>query len=110
MTLTTPVIRKWYERPEPLPTDFIWTKTFLERTSILKKEEGVAVSVITPFGGGGGPYATRPAYFIFVMTQHGDMRIIVSERVFDLLRDGDPIVVSYRRGRWSGALKGKIAR
>lgn len=106
--MTTTAIREWHERPTPFPTEFLWTKTLVERTTVLKKQEGVYVSESAAFGHYRS--STTPAYFIFVMTEHGDMRIDVSKKVFDLLREGDPLIVSYRRGYWSGALKGKIAR
>lgn len=104
-------IRYGWDRPQPLPTDFIFTAAHVERTTVADKKEGVAIS----FGAGGyysppvSIYAS-PAYFIFVMTRQGDLRIDVSKKVFDLLRVDDPIVVKYYRGRWTGTLKGKIAR
>lgn len=110
--MTTAVIRKSFERPDPFPLlDLIWTPTFTERATVLEKVEGVSVPFTGAFGGGGATYYCLPAYFIFVMTERGDMRMDISKKVYDLLQVGDPIVVSYRQGRWTkGALKGKIAR
>lgn len=48
--------------------------------------------------------------YIDVTTPDGTLRIYVSEQVHDLIEIGGPLVVAYRRGRWSGALKGEIAR
>lgn len=110
--MTTTAIRKTFDRPEPFPLlDFIWTPRFVERTSVVEKELGFYIDLI---GGGIGVTSrciTKPAFFIFVMTERGDMRMEVSKKVFDLLQVGDPIIVSYRQGRWTkGALQGKIAR
>lgn len=106
--MTTATIRKWYERPIPIPTDFIGTEVFTERIKILRKEEGVSLPIVSGFVPSAG--YTHPAYFIFVMTKAGDLRIEVTKTVFELLRKNDPIVVSYRTGRWTGAIEGKIAR
>jgi hypothetical protein len=38
------------------------------------------------------------------------LRLEVSKKVFDLIEVGDPLIVCYRKGRWTGALKGTIAR
>ena len=106
---TTMAITPWYSRPTPMPFDFIGTATFVEKLQIFQKEQGYSLPIgCGPYGGGGGHVTA--AYFIFVMTPFGDMRIEVSEKVFGLLNVGDNIVVSYRRGRWTAALKGTIAR
>lgn len=100
-------ITAWQDRPMPLPTDFIFTRTFIEKLRIIKMEEGIAIVGINPLS---HVEYTTAAYFIFLMTQFGDMRIEVSKIVFDLLTTDDSVVVSYQRGRWTGALKGRIAR
>lgn len=91
-----------------MPFDFVGTERFVEKLSVIHKEEGVSLPAQAPFTNSIG-YAS-PAYFIFVMTPFGDMRMTVSKKVFDLIETGDKIVVSYRKGRWTGALKGEIAR
>ncbi|MEK7461758.1 MAG: hypothetical protein AAB586_01675 [Patescibacteria group bacterium] len=104
-------IRYGWDRPQPLPTDFIFTANHVERTTVADKKEGVSLPFMgTGYGASSSMGYASPAHFIFVMTQHGDMRITVSKKVFDLLRTGDSIVVQYHRGRWTGALEGKIAR
>ena len=109
MEIITAVITPWYERPMPLPLDFIGTTKFVERLQVFRKEQGCNIPSLPgpPFGSSG---YTTPAYFIFVMTRFGDMRLDISEKVFNLLKIDDWIVVEYRYGRWTGALKGAIAR
>ena len=107
MTTSAVTITPWYQRPEPLPFDFIGTASFVQKLEIIEKKEGVSLPAPVPFNNSIG--YSSPAYFIFVMTPFGDMRLDVSEKVFNLLAIGDRIVVSYCRGRWTGALKGKIA-
>lgn len=113
MTATT--IRYGWDRPVPLPGDFIFTTAYVERAVIADKREGFAIYY--PVGGGytaniaaASPSSNAPAYFIFVMTDRGDLRITVSKKVYDCLEIGDNIVVEYQKGRWTGALKGNIAR
>jgi hypothetical protein len=105
---TTSTITPWFLRPTSVPTDFIGTETFVEKVNIIDKKTGIAMPLQVPFAGLNQYGFT--IYFIFVMTPFGDMRIEVSKKVFDLLRVGKPIIVSYRRGRWTGSLKGSIAR
>lgn len=101
--MTAAAIHYGWERPQPLPFDFIFTPTHVERVAIAGKKEGVAFP--PPFGN-----YTTPAYFVFVTTKHGDLRISVSKKVFEALSVGDSTVVQYQRGRWTSALKGRIAR
>ena len=103
-------IRYGWERPQPLPGDFIFVKPKTVRTTIADKREGFSVPSMTCGYGSAltGGYASD-AYFIFVMTPDGDLRVTVSKEVFDLLEIGDPIIVKYRSGRWTQALEGKIA-
>ncbi|MEK7505536.1 MAG: hypothetical protein AAB597_01405 [Patescibacteria group bacterium] len=104
-------IRYGWGRPQPLPTDFIFAATHVERTTIADKKEGVSLPHMgTGYGASSSMGYASPAYFVFTMTRDGDMRITVSKKVYNLLRIGDSIVVQYQRGRWTGALKGKIAR
>lgn len=102
----TTTITPWYKRPTPWPLEFLFTKTHVEKQTIISKEEGFSL----PMHHNGGHGYGIPAYFIFVTTPFGDMRIEVSEKVYNLLKIDEKIVVSYKRGRWSGALEGKIAR
>lgn len=102
--MTTAAITPQYERPVPMPFDFIGTKRFTEKLDVIDTVEGVCISV-SPSSG-----YTTPAYFVFVATPFGDMRLDVSKKVFDLTERGDKLIVRYQRGRWTGALKGKIAR
>lgn len=108
MTATTVTTTPWYLRPEPMPFDFVGTPRFVEKLAIIKKDEGISLPGSAQFSNGIG-YG-KPAYFIFFLTPFGDMRMTVSKEVFDLLEVGDKIVVNYRKGRWTGALKGVIAR
>ncbi len=102
-------IQHWPELPQPIPTDFIGTPKYFERTEVRDKQEGWLVwEVAGPYGGGGG--GASPGYFIFVVTERGQLRLTVPKEVFDLLEVHDQVVVCYRKGRWTGALKGKIAR
>lgn len=105
MTATTTT--SWYLRPSPMPFDFIGTASFIEKLAIIEKKEGVSLPDPAPFSNSIGYGA--PAYFIFVMTPFGDMRMTVSAQVFKLLEVGDKVVIKYRRGRWTGALEGKFA-
>ena len=108
MTATLPGIAPRHVCTASLPFDFIGTPVFVERLSISEKCEGLSIPQIAPFSSSMG--YSMPAYFVFVKTRFGDLRITVSKEAFDLLEPGDPLVVSYRRGRWTGALEGKIAR
>jgi hypothetical protein len=101
-----------HQRPVPMPFDFVGTRKYFERSKVIARREGVALIVVPggPGHGGVSRSTAQPVFFIFVMTQFGDMRLDVSKKVFDLLRRGDDIVIQYQRGRWTGALKGKIAR
>lgn len=109
--MNTATIRYGWDRPQPLPTDFIFVATHFARTTIVDKKDGASLpSMGSGYGASPSMGYASPAYFIFVMTRHGDVRITVSKKVFDLLRIGDSIVVQYRRGRWTGALEGRIAR
>jgi hypothetical protein len=108
MTPTIATITPHFQRPIPLPFDFIGTAHFVEKLTIIEKREGVSLPAGTPFNSGIG-YAP-PAYFIFVMTRFGDMRMDVSEKVFQLLDVGEKVVVDYRKGRWTGALECKFAK
>jgi hypothetical protein len=111
MTTTAPSITPWYLRPTPWPFDFIGTAHHVEKLVIFEKQEGVKMPAISAgYGGCASIGYAVPAYFIFMMTPFGDLRIEVSQKVFNVLEVDDQIVVSYRRGRWSGALKGKVAR
>jgi hypothetical protein len=93
-------------QPQPFLTDFILMPEYIQRTKITGKKEGVSIGVY----GMTGYIVEMPVHFIFVMTQHGNLRIKVPKKVFKLLHTDDPIVVCYRKGRWTGALEGKIAR
>jgi hypothetical protein len=110
MSATASVTTPWYQRPDPLPFDFIGTKKFVEKLKVIEKTEGVSLPCTPMMGGGASIGYALPAYFIFVMTPFGDMRLDVSKAFFDLIEVGDPLIVSYRHGRWTGALKGKITR
>jgi len=110
--MTAMAIRYGWDRPQPLPGDFVLTTRYVEHVTIADKKEGVSLPRV---GGGYGGSASigyaSPAYFIFMMTERGDLRIDVSKKAYDLLKVGDPIVVQYQQGRWTrDALKGKIAR
>lgn len=51
-----------------------------------------------------------PVYFVYLKSHFGELRIEVSHTVYELLKIGDSLIVTYRRARWTGALKGEIAR
>lgn len=108
MTATVITTTPWYLRPSPMPFDFVGMTRFVEKLAIIKKEEGILLPEPAPFTNSIG-YGS-PAYFIFFMTPFGDMRMNCSEKMFSLLEVGDNVVVSYRKGRWTGALKGQFAR
>jgi hypothetical protein len=105
--MTTIAITPWYSRPRAILTDFIFTKRYVEKLAIIGKIDGVAMPAEVPFNNSIG-YGIA-AHFVFVMTRFGDLRIEVSKEVFDLLTIGESVIVSYRRGRWTKALEGKIA-
>ena|SRR5581483_2973548 len=109
--MTTGSIRYGWDRPVPLPLDFAFSPTFTERTTVADKKEGLTDhTAIGVYGGGIGTVITSPAYFVFVWTSRGDLRISVSKAVFDQIRTGDSVVVQYQQGRWTNSLKGCIAR
>lgn len=111
MSATT-AIRRGFARPEPFPIlDLIWTPMHTERTTIHEKVEGFSLPFTGGIYGGARTGYSKPAYFIFVLTKRGELRLNVSKEVFDLVRVDDPIIVNYRQGRWTkGVLEGKIAR
>lgn len=106
--MTNVVIKPWFERPTPIPTDFIGTQKFFAKTVVLEKKEGVNLPYMAP--GVQSPGYSSPAYFIFLRPNDKDLRVTVSKQVFDLLEIGNEIVVFYRVGRWTGAVEGKIAQ
>lgn len=86
--------------PSPLLTDFVGRKKYLERLIVTSKRGGMS------WGGMGAPAAS---YYVLVETPFGELFLGVSKRFFNLVEVGDPLVVEYRRGRWTKTLKGKIA-
>ena len=94
------------ERPIPYPFgEFIGTPWFWERVIVELKKVGVSIPI-----GASLSAPCPPAYFLFVETKYGILRLVVPAELYAQIQAGDSLVVKYQRARWTpGAVRGKIA-
>ncbi|MDO8742083.1 MAG: hypothetical protein Q7J45_00900 [bacterium] len=91
--MTATVLERDNDLPQSILTDFIGTTKHLERVDVVERTIAISSSL---------------CYYLFVQTQRGRLRITLSKEIFEILREGDSIIVQYQKGRWTGALKGNI--
>ena len=91
-------------------TDFIFAESYVERTVIKDLKRGTYKMLLGSFPSNPTKMYEFPSYLVTVVTSRGIAQMGVEERTFKHLRVGDPIVVEYRVGRWTGKLRADIAQ